>query len=351
MKNNLLLFSVLIIALGASCDNSRKTLSSGKAEPSITKKAGAPKVATAGIFSGFDNSNTSSVGGVNLVIKSADGGQTWDDISMGLDPAVQFSDFIAQAGGFYLRSDNGVFHSKLYLGNTYWEKEKFGVDHVSMAPARKGMYAFTSAGKFFYRATGTNVWTPVYPNVNIKEVRTIFEHENGVVFIGSENGLFKSANAGKTWKQVHRGGWVMKVVASGNVLLATSDVGILRSADNGETWMPVISEGGVGIAVEVIHDGFAAITYNDAQKIRRVRTSYDGGKTWQPIDLGMPASPLISSVVQAGNSFFCGHPDGIYKSMDNGKTWTLIFPSIDDKVFNLTVFGNTVFALRKNGGC
>ena len=62
--------------------------------------------------------------------------------------------------------------------------------------------------------------------------------------------------------------------------------GIIRSTDDGENWALVISEGGVGIDVEQIKGGFAAITYSSASKTRRVRTSYDGGKTWQPIDAG-----------------------------------------------------------------
>lgn len=66
----------------------------------------------------------------------------------------------------------------------------------------------------------------------------------------------------------------------------------------------MISEGGVGIAVERIKGGFAAITFNTASETRRVRTSYDGGKTWQPIDAGLPASLSIASIIEVGDYFF-----------------------------------------------
>ena len=149
----------------------------------------------------------------------------------------------------------------------------------------------------------------MYTNFQEKEVRTVFETAGGTVFIGCDNGLFKSTNSGKTWKQVHTGGWVMKLVESNGVLMATSQSGILRSTDDGENWDCVISEGGVGIAVERINGGFAAITYNTKSETRRVRTSYDGGKTWQPIDAGLPANLSIASIIQVGEYFFCGHPD------------------------------------------
>jgi photosystem II stability/assembly factor-like uncharacterized protein len=143
----------------------------------------------------------------------------------------------------------------------------------------------------------------------------------------------------------------MKFVESNGVLLATSQRGIIRSTDGGENWDRVISEGGVGIAIESIKGGFAAITYNTTSETRRVRTSYDGGKTWQAIDAGIPASLSIASIIQVGKNFFCGHPKGIYRSSNKGKTWKLLLPAIEGKVFNLSVSGNVIYAIPRSGGC
>jgi photosystem II stability/assembly factor-like uncharacterized protein len=135
------------------------------------------------------------------------------------------------------------------------------------------------------------------------------------------------------------------------VLLCTNTRGILRSTDGGAHWDAVLSEGGVGIAVEAIEGGFAAITYNAESKTRRIRTSSDGGKTWQAIDAGIPPSQLISCIKQVGNSFYCGHPNGIYRSDDRGKTWKLLLPGIRGKVFNLSISGEVVYAVLFNEGC
>ena len=143
----------------------------------------------------------------------------------------------------------------------------------------------------------------------------------------------------------------MKLVESNGVLMATSQRGIIRSTDDGENWDCVISEGGVGIAIERINGGFAAITYNTESETRRVRTSYDGSKTWQPIDGGLPPDLSIASIIQVGDYFFCGHPDGIFRSSDKGKTWKLLLPSIESKVFNLFVSGNVIYAIPRSGGC
>jgi photosystem II stability/assembly factor-like uncharacterized protein len=302
------------------------------------------------------NLNTNKSQTVNVVFKSTDGGETWQDISEGLPEnlnraGIQGDDFFANDNGLYLHAESGIYHSKPNSTAPFWEKETLPHEHRSIAPGKRGIFVYNYDGQFLQKINGTSVWSPMYTNFKEKNVRTVFETAGGTVFVGSDNGLFKSTDSGKTWKQVHTGGWVMKLIESNGVLMATSQKGILRSIDDGENWDLVISEGGVGIAVEPIKGGFAAITYNTELKTRRVRTSYDGGKTWHPIDADLPASLSIASIIQMGEYFFCGHPTGIFRSSDKGKTWKLLLPSIENKVFNLSVSGNVIYAIPRDGGC
>ena len=127
-------------------------------------------------------------------------------------------------------------------------------------------------------------------NFQEPRIRSVFETAGGTIFIGTDRGLFKTANSGKTWKHVYAGGWVGHLAESNGVLLAISMRRIIRSTDNGENWALVISEGGVAFDVKPIKGGFAAITSSSESNTRRLRTSYDGGKTWQPIDAGLGQS-------------------------------------------------------------
>ncbi|MEJ7740355.1 MAG: hypothetical protein WKF97_23295 [Chitinophagaceae bacterium] len=301
--------------------------------------------------------NRNKSGAVNIVFKSSDGGQTWQDISEGLpenlqgDEGVQRDGFFANDSGLYLRAGNGLYHSKPNSTAPFWKKEICPDEHSGITPGRTGIFAYNYDGQFLQKINGTSVWSPMYMNLQEKDVRIVFETAKGTVFIGSDKGLFKSTNSGKTWKQVRTGGWVMKLVESNGVLMATSQDGIIRSTDDGENWDLVISEGGVGIAIECIEGGFAAITCSTESMTRRVRTSYDGGKNWQPIDADLEATLFISSIVKVGEYFFCGHPAGIFRSSDKGKTWKLLLPSIENKVFNLSVSGNVIYAIPRPGGC
>jgi photosystem II stability/assembly factor-like uncharacterized protein len=287
----------------------------------------------------------------NIIFKSSDGGQTWQDISAGLPVDLQADGLVEISSEIYVRGGNGIYHGNPNATAPLWAKEHFPNEHGSIAPGRTGMLAYNYSGQFLQKANGSALWMPMFTGFLGKGVRTVFETASGVAFIGCDRGLFRSTDSGKNWERVYAGGWVMKMIESGGVLMATSQNGIIRSADGGENWECVLSEGGVAIAVEPIKGGFAAITCNTESETRRVRTSYDGGKTWQAIDAGLPASLYIASIKEVGEYFFCGHPAGIFRSADKGKTWKLLLPSIEDKVFNLSVSGNVIYAMPKSGGC
>lgn len=288
----------------------------------------------------------------NILFQSTDGGQTWQDISAGLPADLKAQGFFVGDAEVYLRAENEIYRSSTASTTPVWEKELLLNDpKSSLSHSKAGLIAYNSAGHFFQKINALGVWVPIYTSFQNKQVRTIFEAQNGTVFIGCDNGIFKSADQGKTWKHVYENGWMIKMTESGGVLLCTNEHGILRSVDGGDHWDLVVSEGGVGIDVAIIEGGFAAITYNTESETRRVRTSADGGKTWQCIDAGLPPQASISSIKQLGKYLFCGHPAGIFRSADKGKTWELILPAIGEKVFNLSVSGNVMYALPQNGGC
>ncbi len=288
---------------------------------------------------------------VNILFKSIDGGQSWQDISAGLPGDKQVDCFLAQKGEVFLGYADGLYRSPITSTASVWEKEfPLNGQITGIYPGQSGPFAHSLRAGLFQNIS-KGLWVSVFSNLDNQMFRTIFETSDKTLFFGCDNGIFKSVDQGKTWKHVYEHGWMIKMVESGGVLLCTNQQGILRSSDGGEHWDLVVSEGGVGIEVEVIDGGFAAITYNTTSETRRVRISADGGKTWQPIDAGLPPHALIASIKQVGKYFFCGHPDGIFRSADRGKTWELILPAIEKKVFNLSVSGNVIYAMPRAGGC
>jgi photosystem II stability/assembly factor-like uncharacterized protein len=306
-------------------------------------------------------------GATNIIFQSIDDGQTWQDISHGLPENEQPEGFFAGESDVYLRVKNEMYGSKSNLETPVWEKENALEPRCnSIAFNPSGVMAFNYEGQIYRKMPAIGTWVPVYTNFKKQSVRTIFETSDGAVFLGCDDGLYKSADRGRSWKQVLNEGWVMDLVESDGVLVGTGQHGILRSTDNGERWEWVINEGGVGIAIERIDGGFAAISYNTSTKSRRIRISFDSGKTWKAIDEGLQPSLSISSIKQMGRYLICGHPDGIFRSSDMGKTWNIVHSPVDNafkitwnvvpssdnrKVFKIYASGNVLYAVARDSGC
>ncbi len=304
----------------------------------------------------------------NIVFQSTDGGHTWQDISAGLPEGLRPRTFFASEGELILSTDKGIYKNSTASNTPHWEKEMpMEQQLMNMSAGPDGVIAVSNNSHFlqnsnsqffqnnnsqyFQKLKGTGQWMPIFTDLKTLTVRNVFTSKDGSIFIGSDIGIFKSADQGKTWKHVMQDGWGIQMVESDGVLLCTNIKGILRSTDGGEDWENVVSEGGNGIAVEAIKGGFAVIVYNAESETVRIRTSTDGGKTWQPIDAGLPPSKLISSIKQVGETFYCGHPKGIYRSDDQGKSWQLLLPTIGKKVFNLSISGSVVYAVLQEVGC
>ena len=204
----------------------------------------------------LQNQKRDKTGAANIVFKSTDGGQTWQDISDGLpvplkdDTSGGRNVFFADDNGLWLTDGNGIYHSKPNFTAPFWNKEFFPDEHSSIAPGKDGIFAYNyHGGGIFQKTIGTSVWSPVFTNFQEKRVRSVLETAGGTIFISTDKGLFKSTNSGKTWKLLPAGGLGGKIVESNGVLLTTGQQGIMRSTDDGENWYWVIREGGVGIDV------------------------------------------------------------------------------------------------------
>jgi len=298
--------------------------------------------------------NGNKPGVASIVYKSTDGGRTWKDISEGLPEIVGYKedgthidDFFADDSGLYLSAGNSIYHNTPNSTASFWSKEILPGDHRSIAPAGKtGIFAYNYVnGEFFLRnTTGTGTWTSTYEHLKQSRAQTFLETAGGTLFVGTDRRLFRSTDSGKSWQQVMPQGWIMKMklIESNGVLMAASTKGIIRSTDDGQSWELLTREDGVGITIE--KGGFAAFATRTG-----VRTSYDGGKTWSSVAL--PGNTRISTIAQVGEYLFCSHPKGIYRSSDKGKTWSLLFPAVDDKVFDLCVSGNVIYAIPRSPGC
>ena len=75
-------------------------------------------------------------------------------------------------------------------------------------------------------------------------VRTVLETPDGVVFVGCESGLYKSADGGNSWKQVYAEDGINSLAVSGGVL-------ICGAAASFDAWSEQLSAEGVCTVISV----------------------------------------------------------------------------------------------------
>lgn len=172
----------------------------------------------------------------NAIFKSTDGGQTWQDISKGLpgnllQDGIRGDSIFANDKGLFLRVGKEVYHNTPDAAAPFWTKEILPKDYGSLAPGKSGIFAYNYWNANFKKRNGTTVWSQLFNNSRLVGTRSAFETAGGTVFIGTNEGIFKTDNHGKTWKQVYAGGYVGHLAEADGVLLAIGMKKILRSTE------------------------------------------------------------------------------------------------------------------------
>lgn len=308
----------------------------------------------------------------NIIYRSADGGQTWQDVSAGLPEKLEVRRIFAADRTVFLCSESGLYHSTNPPVARTWEKELLPVDRITdIFPGQAGPYICSYDNGFYQIIPGRGIWISMHDALTDKTVLAVLETPDGSLFVGCDNGIFKSADRGKSWKQVFADGLVANLVAADGVLVGTGSKGVLRSTNGGEHWDWALTEDGPFPKTGMIEGRFMAISrgaysWQEANAAlfsttSRLRTSADGGKTWQRMngpsqiaydnDKGLLPVRVIYDLKKVGNYLFCSCDNGISRSSDQGKTWELMLPSTGNAFFDFTVSGQVIYAVKIFGGC
>jgi photosystem II stability/assembly factor-like uncharacterized protein len=246
---------------------------------------------------------------------------------------------------------------------------------VSGVVGQDNVYYFGAvAGGVWKTTDGGLVWKPVFdkqkdasPSIGAIAVS---ESDPNVIYVGTGeacirgnivggNGVYKSIDAGKTWKFVgladtHAIGRlavnpknpdIAFVAALGHPFADNEERGIFRTQDGGKTWQKVLYKDAKTGGIDVVLDPTNAnIVFAALWQARRtpwsldsggpgsgLYRSTDGGTTWKQLKAhGLPEGILgrIGVTVSGANpnrvwAIIEAEKGGIYRSDDGGDSWTL----------------------------
>lgn len=190
-----------------------------------------------------------STGGNAGLIKSTDGGQTWELVSKVLEPPVDFHAMAVSKGdpGIIIGFDGsgrGLF--KTTDAGTTWESLQYPeyVSALAISPNEPNM-VFAGTGKgIFVSNDGAKSWTQLEPYKGILIFALTFD-DNGIMYASTQNfGLLRSSDLGKTWEDIKDPGLTITNIAidSQNKIIYVAGHSpegfqeVYRSTNNGEEW-------------------------------------------------------------------------------------------------------------------
>ena len=271
------------------------------------------------------------------------------------------------------------------------EKPFKGMKYRLIGPFRGGR-SLTAAGipgdptTYYFGGTGGGVWKSVdgamtWSSLFDKEGTSsigsiaVATSNPNIIYVGTGeacirgnishgDGVYKSLDGGKTWKNVGlrdsraigkvivnpTNPDIVFVAALGHPFGANTERGIFRTSDGGKTWEKVLykdeNTGGIDVAFDPHNPNilFAALwqarrtswSFASGGPGSGLYRSADGGTTWKRIEEhGLPKGPYGKiGVAVAANServyalIEAHNPDGgLYRSDDGGESWQLINPS------------------------
>lgn len=285
------------------------------------------------------------------------------------------------------------------------------VNYRLLGPFRGGRSAAVSGSykqknTFYFGATGGGVWKTTDAGSNWKNVSDKFfgssigavevaPSNDNIVYVGEgENsmrgnvsdglgGMWKSEDAGKTWKNIglKDGRHITNIMihpddantiwvgVMGHLFGPNKERGIFKSTDGGKTWKNVLFVNEqTGCSDLVMEPGNPSVLYAGTWRV--IRTPYslesggdgsglwkstDGGETWSNISAtkGLPKGTwgIVGVAVAPSNTdkvyaIIENEKGGLYMSADGGQTWSL--QSSDNNIRQRAWYYTKVFVDPKN---
>ena len=262
--------------------------------------------------------------------------------------------------------------------------------------SRPNEYYFGAVGGGLWKTTdGGTTWRPVTDGqIQSSSVGAVAVAESNpdIVYLGmgetelrgnimQGDGVYKSVDAGKTWKHIGLGDTqaisrirvdpsnadVVYVSALGHPYAANAERGVFRSRDGGKTWQKILYKSDRAGAVDLCIDPhnskvlFAALwdvyrtswTLSSGGPLSGLYKSTDGGDTWTEITRkpGLPngiIGKIGVAVASDSNRIYAmveAEDGGLFRSEDAGATWTRI--SEDRKLRQRAFYYSRIYADTK----
>lgn len=286
------------------------------------------------------------------LFKSEDKGQSWQRIEDGLDNQYELSslDISAQSPETLFLSSfgDGIYLSKS-SGNT-WQKVNSGLENLNIkkvlvSPHSSNLVFALGTEKGLYKTKdGGRSWSSVIDEQQITAIAYFPHLENQMVIGNSLGQLSLSKDFGETWQplaQFNNSGIIRDIKISPNyaadrTFFIGTETGIFKTTDEGQSFNSVNQ----GLTELLIANLALSPNYQKDQTLfasawkEGIFKSNDGGLSWQKSNQGLKTveqamswdNPNFSQISISPNfvkdrTIFVAGFDGLFKTTNSGKNW------------------------------
>ena len=294
-----------------------------------------------------------------------------------------FSDRVAWAsgsGGTVVRTaDGGATWQRLTIPDA--EKLDFrDIDAVSVDTAYALSIGSGESSRIYKTSDAGKTWTLQFTNTDPKaffDAMAFWDAERGLAFSDSVDGqlvILRTQNGGRAWTRVPPAGLPPALenegafAASGTnvavygrdrVWIGTSRSRVLRSTDGGRSWSatptPVATGPSTGIFSIAFRDAQHGIVVGgdyrkEAEAADNAAVTSDGGRTWQAVK-GLSGFRSVVAYLPGASppTLIALGPQGADQSTDDGRTWTPVTGATGLHTFAVSPRGRIGWGAGENG--
>lgn len=313
-------------------------LAASASAPACAQVARSGRPAPATLWAGLIQSRGYVVGAplMSSGLQRQDGDTTWTHVGWNTPRVVGIAYDPTDPRTMYLASGNGVLRTR--DGGASWRVTNgWRITEVRdvAVDARAPRHVYLASGYGVWRSTdGADSWTEANdglppPGRRYTETIEADRTREGRVLVGTQDGVFASADGARSWQRV--GGPGLEILDlqqsradPGLWAAGAFRGGLLLSRDDGRTWVP----GPDLLRGRTLHA--VALDPTDARRMAAVGwgsgvvVSADGGRTWTRRGDDLPTEHFYEAVFDAnvpGRLWVATLEEGVFRSDDLGRTW------------------------------
>ena len=268
------------------------------------------------------------------VFRSADGGESWEPMNIGLTDPFLLCLAADRQGQVYAGTvRGGVF--RISAGSEKWENVSQGLKRVevkSLLLNESGIFAGTGRGVYRFNED-TKKWSMVTEELDQLLVSSLVMLDNQILLAATAGkGLFRFDVSGVTaskWqgkaselvdpkeRLQHR---FLRIVATGEkeqIFLGTQDGGIFRSTDQGTSWH-TISRTLPNDSIRGIISHQAGLFVGTGRGVYKLDTV---SRKWKSMNVGLTERSIQTLVNSPSDVLYAGTSSGVFRSEDSGLNW------------------------------